>query len=165
MSAEKLRRHSWRQLVGSVMPLAKEAFRHVLRRPVIGVAVLAQTTDQRILLVRRGDTMEWALPGGTLDWGESLRRCAARELDEEAGVELLQPGALLGIYSEYRRDPRFHAVTVLVGATIGEPHKEARNALEIREVRLFAKSELPTHLSHGMTDMLRDGLAGGVHWE
>ena len=34
----------------------------------------ARTADGRWVLIRRGDTGEWALPGGTLEWGETLRK-------------------------------------------------------------------------------------------
>src|SRR5688572_14133452 len=129
--------------------IAKEILRHVLRRPVVGVSVLARTEDGRLLLIRRSDTGEWALPGGTLEWGETLRACAARELYEEGGVEGARLGRLLGAYSDLDRDPRFHAVTIVVEATIDEPARPPANPAEILEARLFDVSSLPPTLSHG----------------
>ena len=61
--------------------LTKEILRHLLRRPVVGVVALARTPDGRFLLIRRGDTGAWALPGGTLEWGETLRSALTREVD------------------------------------------------------------------------------------
>lgn len=145
--------------------IVKEAARHVLRRPVAGVMVAAKTADGRWLLVRRADTRMWALPGGTLEWGETLHSAATRELQEEAGVEQPQLGSLLGVYSAPERDLRFHALTVIVGATVTPPNAPPKNPLEVLEVRLFADHELPDELSHNTTDILRNLREGRVLWE
>lgn len=139
--------------------LLKEATRHVLRHPVVGVAVAARTEDGRWLLIRRRDTGGWAMPGGTLEWGETLRSAIRRELWEEAGAELVSPADLCGVYSGPQRDYRFHAVTVLVTATVSAPRQAPNNAMEIAEVRLFSECDLPTSLSMKMTDMLADARA------
>ncbi len=145
--------------------LTREILRHVLRRPVVGICAVARTADGRVLLVRRADTGLWALPGGTVEWGETLRATVPRELLEEAGVSSAQPGFLMGVYSAPERDPRFHAVTVVVGALIEEPVRGPENPLEIREARLFEVNDLPTEMSHGTRDMLDNALAGRVFWE
>lgn len=143
----------------------KEVLRHLLRRPVVGFVVHARTPDGKLVLIRRGDTGAWALPGGTLEWGETLRKGLPRELMEEAGVELLEAGGLLGVYSDPARDPRFHAVTVVVAATVSEPRRPPMNPVEILEVKCFRDDELPSTLSHAMDDMLRRARAGDVYWE
>jgi 8-oxo-dGTP diphosphatase len=138
--------------------LVREATRHVLRHPVVGIAAAARTEDGRWLLIRRRDTGGWALPGGTLEWGETLSLALTRELFEEAGVELIGSCELFGVYSRPERDYRFHAVTILVTALVSEPRRAPKNPLEIAEVRLFAPGDLPPALSMGMTDMLSDVL-------
>lgn len=145
-----------------VLDLGKEILRHLLKRPVVGVAVAGRTEDGRWLLIRRGDTGTWALAGGTVEWGETVRATIARELDEEAGITSAEVGRVIGVYSHPDRDVRFHAVTILVEARIGEPVRAPSNPLEIREVRLFRVDELPSDLAMGMTDMMRDALAGKV---
>jgi 8-oxo-dGTP diphosphatase len=141
--------------------VVKEVARHLLRRPVIGIAAAARTPDGRWLLVRRGDTGEWALPGGTLEWGETLRASIVRELEEEAGVVDCTVGRLVGVWSRPDRDPRFHGVTVVVACAIGEPVKPPVNPVEITEVKLFPASELPRELAMGMQDMLRVAVDDG----
>ncbi len=145
--------------------LVKEIARHVLRRPVVGVAAAARTADGRWLLIRRSDTGKWALPGGTLEWNETLRSALSRELREEAGVEVLDEGKLAGVYSDPSRDFRFHAVTVVVEVLVSEPKQDPQNPLEVREVGLFASSELPVDLSHTMHDMLDHARSGKPYWE
>lgn len=145
--------------------VVKEVARHVLRRPVVGIAAAAQTADGRWLLIRRADTGEWALPGGTLEWGEPLRTALVRELLEEAGVDILDAGSLEGVYSDPDRDPRFHAVTVVVHVLVSEPSRPPVNPLEITDVRLFSDDELPEQLSHGMRDMLDNVRTKRRYWE
>jgi 8-oxo-dGTP diphosphatase len=147
------------------LTLLQDVTRHVLRRPVLGVAAVATTGDARVVLVRRRDTGQWALPGGTLEWGETLQACITRELREEAGVNVERLGELSGVYSGPLRDYRFHAVTVVVTASVSAPLRAPVNPLEIIEVGLFDRGQLPELLSLGMTDMLHDALHKRVVWE
>jgi 8-oxo-dGTP pyrophosphatase MutT (NUDIX family) len=59
------------------------------------------TVDQagRILMQRRRDTGQWALPMGKMEIGETPSQCAVRETEEETGV-LVEPVGILGIYSD-----------------------------------------------------------------
>jgi 8-oxo-dGTP diphosphatase len=150
-----------RILPKAVMTILREAGRHVLKRPVVAVCAAATAPDGRWLLIRRADTGTWALPGGTLEWGERLPICLARELWEEAGTKILELGAVTGVYSEPDRDPRFHAVTVVVRCEVAAPEAPPKNPLEVREVGLFPADALPPTLAFGMEEMLRAARAGG----
>ncbi len=131
-----------------------EATRHLLRRPVVGIAAVARVADGRIVLVRRGDNGMWALPGGTLEWGETLSVGLRRELDEEAGIVDHTVVRVLGAWSEPMRDPRFHGVTIGVECTVKAPVKSPKNPLEIRGVELFPEASLPHALAFGMEDIV-----------
>ncbi|RYZ01409.1 MAG: NUDIX hydrolase [Myxococcales bacterium] len=145
--------------------IVKEVARHLLRRPVIGIVAAARTADGRLLLIRRGDSGKWALPGGTLEWGEDLRGAIEREVLEETGATVTALGELLGTYSKPDRDPRFHAVTVVVGASITAPDATRVNPVEVTEVGLFHDHELPTDYSHGMEDLVQNVVRKAVVWE
>src|SRR5215469_14221337 len=145
-----------------VLAIVKEATRHLLRRPVVGIAAAARTDDGRWLLVRRADVGQWALPGGTLEWGETLRASIVRELAEEAGVDRCEVVRLVGVYSRPDRDPRFHGVTIVVECKIDAPVRPPQNPLEISEARLFPSSEIPASLAMGMQDMLTAALRGDL---
>lgn len=149
----------------AVWGILKEILRHLLRRPVVGVAAAARTESGRWLLIRRADTGTWALPGGTLEWGETLEQAVRRELLEEAGVQVLRLGQLLGAYSNPERDQRFHAVTIVVEAIVGEPSRPPMNPLEITEVKTFEPGDLPPELAHGMGPMLKNAVQGQTFWE
>jgi 8-oxo-dGTP diphosphatase len=149
-----------------MVDVVHEIGRHLLRRPVVGVAAAATTPDGRWLLIRRADTGTWALPGGTLEWGETLRSALPRELEEEAGVVDCELGDVIGVFSEPKRDVRFHAVTVLVRCRVSPPQKPPKNPLEIREVGLFEASRIPRPLAMGMDPMMDAALDGRVgFWE
>lgn len=131
-----------------------EVSRHLLRRPVVGIAAVCKTDRGEWLLIRRGDTGTWGLPGGTVEWGETLRTALARELLEEAGVETFTMERVLGIWSRPDRDPRFHAVTIGVYCRVSEPVTKPMNPLEIRDVRAFADADLPKPLAMSADDFL-----------
>ncbi|RCH65477.1 NUDIX domain-containing protein [Streptomyces sp. SDr-06] len=60
--------------------------------------MLVAREDGAILLQRRRDTGQWALPGGAMEIGESPSQCAVRECKEETGIDAVATG-LLGVYS------------------------------------------------------------------
>jgi 8-oxo-dGTP diphosphatase len=136
--------------------IVREVARHLLKRPVIGVAAVARTRDGRWLLIRRADMGTWALAGGTLEWGETMRDALRRELEEEAGVTSSEFVRVVGVYSRPDRDPRFHGVTVAVECIVDPPTNSPQNPLEILEARLFTDAELPAKLAMGMEDMIAD---------
>jgi 8-oxo-dGTP diphosphatase len=135
--------------------IVHEVTRHILRRPVVGVAAVARTRDDRIVLIRRGDTGTWCLPGGTLEWGETLTVALGRELEEEAGIVGHELVRVLGAWSRPSRDPRFHAVTIGVECIVEPPSKPPMNPLEIREARMFTRDTMPTELAFDLHDIVK----------
>jgi len=65
--------------------------------PSVNVVVINGAGD--ILLIRRTDNGNWALPGGAIDLGESVAQAAVRETLEESGIECAITG-IVGIYSD-----------------------------------------------------------------
>ena len=63
-----------RDLPRGAVGVMREILRHLLKRPIVGICAVARDDRERVLLVRRADTGTWALPGGTLEWGEQLAR-------------------------------------------------------------------------------------------
>ena len=85
----------------------------VYRNPALTVdGVLIE--DGKILLIKRGREPfkgKWALPGGFVEYGERVEDAVIREFKEETGLDT-EIKALVGIYSDPKRDPRGHTVSI-----------------------------------------------------
>ena len=66
---------------------------------VPSVTAAVRDNEGRLLLIHKIDNGFWALPGGAMDLGESIRDAAVREVGEETGVEVEVTG-LVGIYTD-----------------------------------------------------------------
>lgn len=74
----------------------KEAPKPNSIKPAAAVAI---EQDGTILMVQRGDSGKWTLPGGTLEFGESLPECATREIREETGLHI-ELKEIIGTYTD-----------------------------------------------------------------
>ncbi|MFI5933602.1 NUDIX domain-containing protein [Actinoplanes sp. NPDC051494] len=72
-------------------------------RVLIAISAHSVVRDDRgrVLLIQRSDDLTWALPGGTMELGETLRDCATREVREEAGL-VAHSVTPFGIYTRAR---------------------------------------------------------------
>jgi ADP-ribose pyrophosphatase YjhB (NUDIX family) len=66
---------------------------------VVGSSAIVADDQGRILLQRRSDSGNWALPGGVMDIGETLAQSAIREVKEETGFDV-RIDRIVGIYSD-----------------------------------------------------------------
>jgi len=130
---------------------------HVYLNPVLTVDVIIEVKAGNgekgiILIYRKNDPKAWALPGGFVDYGETLEQAAVREAREETGlgVESLKQ---FHSYSDPRRDPRQHTVsTVFTAEARGVP----RAGDDAGEVRVFTEGNLPRPLAFDHEQILRD---------
>ena len=109
------------------------------RDPKVAAGVVVADAAGRILLVRRNHEPQygrWSFPSGFVDAGEIVEEAAAREVREEAGVEV-RLDALLGVYSDAGEPVVFVAYAATIASGEPVPGDEAL------EVGLFAPEELP----------------------
>jgi 8-oxo-dGTP diphosphatase len=95
------------------------------RTPPLTVDVVIELEDRPgrpVVLIERGHPPPgFALPGGFVEFGETVEEAARREAREETGLDI-RIVALLGVYSDPARDPRGHTVSVVyVASARGEP--------------------------------------------
>ena len=123
--------------------------------PRIAVDLIIELGGDRIVLIRRRNPPHgWALPGGFVEYGESLEAAAVREAREETGltVELTRQ---FHTYSDPARDPRGHTVsTVFIAKARGIP--QARD--DAGDVRTVGLHELPSPLAFDHEKILADYL-------
>jgi ADP-ribose pyrophosphatase YjhB (NUDIX family) len=123
------------------------------RNPVPTVDVIIEIESRGIVLIRRKNPpYGWAIPGGFVDYGESLEEAAVREAKEETSldVELIRQ---FHTYSDPTRDPRQHTITtVYIGKAKGKPH--ARD--DALEIGIFTRSNLPEQMAFDHRKILED---------
>jgi len=129
--------------------------------PLPAVDIIIEYQDQGLVLIeRQKPPYGWALPGGFVDYGESLEEAAAREAKEETGLTVKLLGQFHS-YSDPKRDPRQHVITmVFVARGAGRP----KAASDARSVAIFPVDELPPNLAfdHGL--ILQDYLKARNAW-
>ena len=84
--------------------------------PTVDVIILVPGSEGQpdgvVLIERLNKPHGWALPGGFIDVGETCEQAAVREMKEETGLDVVLTG-MLGVYSEPKRDPRQHTMSVV----------------------------------------------------
>jgi ADP-ribose pyrophosphatase YjhB (NUDIX family) len=108
-----------------------------------------------VLIERKNPPPGWALPGGFVDYGETLEAAAVREAREETSLEVELLGQL-GAYSDPARDPRFHTIsTVFLARAKGVP----RGADDARSAVVFDPRDRSLPLAFDHRKILDDYLA------
>jgi 8-oxo-dGTP diphosphatase len=103
-------------------------------RPAVTVdlVVFARAGDAlRVLMIRRKSDPfagRWALPGGFLDINEPIEVGARRELQEETGVKVEGPLALLGVWDDPGRDPRGRTISLAHATVLKSPPPDPKAA-------------------------------------
>ena len=129
------------------------------RNPAPTVDIIIEMVDRPnrpiILIERLNPPLGWAIPGGFVDYGESVETAALREANEEIGleVELVEQ---FYVYSDPKRDERKHTISIVFLATAtGEPiaGDDAKN------FKVFNLWEIPDNLCFDHPQILQDYIA------
>jgi 8-oxo-dGTP diphosphatase len=126
------------------------------RNPAPTVDIIIELSDRPsrpiVLIERLNPPHGWAIPGGFVDYGESVEAAAVREAQEEVGlaVQLIEQ---LCLYSDPARDPRQHTISlVFIATATGEPTAQD----DAKSLQVFAPWEIPTNLCFDHDRVLRD---------
>jgi len=130
------------------------------RNPIPTVDIIIEIRDARgrdgiVLIERKNPPPGWALPGGFVDYGESLEDAAVREALEETSLRVRLLGQL-GTYSDPARDPRKHTIsTVFIARASGTPN--ARD--DAKTLGIFTRREIDFPLAFDHARILKDYFA------
>ncbi|MDI6725447.1 MAG: NUDIX hydrolase [Smithellaceae bacterium] len=123
------------------------------RNPFPTVDIIIERAPGLIILIKRKNPPPgWALPGGFVDYGESLEEGAIREAREETNL-IITSLRQMHIYSRPDRDPRFHTIaTVFVAQAEGSPKAQD----DATEIGIFSQDNLPEEIAFDHREILGD---------
>jgi len=125
----------------------------VYKNPIPTVDIIIEIESKGIVLIKRKNPpYGWALPGGFVDYGESLEEAAVREAKEETDLDVRLIGQF-HTYSDPKRDPRHHSIsTVYVAKANGVP--QAKD--DAIEIGIFNETNLPDAIAFDHHFILKD---------
>jgi len=124
------------------------------KQPFVMVDVIIRVKGGVVLVKRAREPHKgrWALPGGFVRYGERVEDTVIREAEEETGLKV-KLSKLAGVYSNPKRDPRGHAISICFLADVGGGRLRAGG--DAAEARVF--KEIPWgELAFDHAAMLRD---------
>ena len=122
------------------------------RNPLVTVDIIIEINGSLILIERKNPPYGWALPGGFVDYGESLESAALREAKEETSLDI-RLVEQFHTYSDPNRDPRHHTVTtVFIAKGFGTP----KPADDAKNIGVFTQNDLPRPIVFDHERIIRD---------
>lgn len=115
--------------------------------------------DEKILLIKRKNEPykdNWALPGGFVEYGETVEKAVIREVLEETGLQT-EISKLIGVYSDPDRDPRGHTITTVYSLNIVKG--DMKSGDDAKDVKFFDLKQLPS-LSFDHGKIINDAIRG-----
>ncbi|MDA8161513.1 MAG: NUDIX hydrolase [Desulfobacteraceae bacterium] len=124
----------------------------IYANPIPTVDIIIEVEGGICLIERKNAPFGWAIPGGFVDYGESVEQAATREALEETGLEV-RLTALMGVYSDPARDSRMHTIsTVFIANSCGVP----RAGDDAISVSIFDPYSLPGNIAFDHRQILKD---------
>jgi 8-oxo-dGTP diphosphatase len=124
----------------------------IYRNPMPTVDVIIESQDGVLLINRKNPPYGWALPGGFVDYGETVEEAIVRETREEVGLDVINLRQF-HCYSKPDRDPRQHTLSVVFTA---ESQGKPRASDDAAEARFFAWENLPERIAFDHRQILED---------
>jgi len=124
------------------------------KNPIPTVDIIIELKGSRgiVLIERKNPPLGWAIPGGFVDYGETLEEAAIREALEETSLKV-KLKCQLHSYSNPARDPRFHTISTLFAAEADGIPKAKDDA---KGIGIFKEDNLPQPLAFDHKEILKD---------
>lgn len=122
--------------------------------PTVDILIELENTEGLVLILRKNSPPGWAIPGGFVDYGETLEHAAIREAKEETSLDVILLEQF-HTYSDPRRDARLHTIsTVFIAKAKGIPHA----ADDAAEIGIFQENNLPEQIAFDHRNIILDYL-------
>ena len=122
----------------------------------VDVIITINDPQHIVLIQRKNPPYGWALPGGFVDYGETVEHAAVREMKEETGLDV-QILRQFHVYSDPSRDERFHSVSVVfIGSATGVPV----GSDDAAEARIFNQDTIHEKIVFDHRQILEDYFSG-----
>jgi ADP-ribose pyrophosphatase YjhB (NUDIX family) len=122
------------------------------RNPFLTVDAIIEINGGIILIKRKNPPPGWAIPGGFVDYGETLEDAVIREAKEETCLDI-KIIRQFHTYSDPKRDPRHHTVsTIFIASATGTPVA----ADDAKDIGIFFKDNLPADMAFDHRQILED---------
>jgi O-acetyl-ADP-ribose deacetylase (regulator of RNase III)/ADP-ribose pyrophosphatase YjhB (NUDIX family) len=105
-----------------------------------------------VMIERTNPPLGWALPGGFVDYGETVEEAVKREVKEETNLDFLD-FRLLGVYSEPKRDARFHTVSIVF---YGKGKGSLQAASDAKNAKIYKLDLLPEKIAFDHKKVIED---------
>ncbi len=122
------------------------------RNPYLTVDIIIRIDGGIVLIERKNPPHGWALPGGFVDYGESVETAAMREAKEETGLSV-NLKEQFHVYSAPDRDPRQHNVSVVF---IADGRGKLQAADDAARAGVYDRASLPQPLAFDHDRILSD---------
>lgn len=109
------------------------------RNPLPAVDIIIEYQGGIVLIERRNPPLGLALPGGFVEYGETLEEAAIREAKEETNLQIVLKG-FLGCYSDPNRDPRFHTISAVF---ISEGYGDLKSGDDALKAKAYPWDSIP----------------------
>ncbi len=122
------------------------------KNPLPTVDIIIEMGGGIVLIKRKNPPPGWAMPGGFVDYGESLEEAAVREAMEETGL-VVRLKRQMHTYSDPGRDARGHTITTVY---VAEGSGELKAADDAAEAGVFTRDALPGEIAFDHREILED---------
>lgn len=141
-----------KKIEGRVRLICQKCGKIYYQNPLPTVDIIIEKEGGIVLIRRKNPPYGWALPGGFVDYGESLEEAAIREAKEEMNLDI-RALKQFHAYSNPKRDPRGHTISTVF---IGKGEGELKASDDANEVKVFKREEIPSELAFDHKKILEE---------
>jgi len=122
------------------------------KNPLPTADIIIEIDDGIVLIERKNPPYGWAIPGGFVEYGESLEDAARREAEEETSlrVKLIEQ---FHTYSSPDRDPRHHTISTVF---IAKANGKLKAGDDAKRGAIFSEGNVPENLAFDHKKIIRD---------